>query len=1311
MGLGSWQSPAFAGRSRKSYGGLVDSPFDPFAEEDGFIPGKGRKRTRFSMHNSDWRLIDEPESPGEKNVPADWAWIFDEEAISDNEEQSTGESDRKSVETAQVQTKPELEAELQANNDADLDTVMEDGPLVVSEGREHQVDRQEEDTHAHEVPATIDQHVGSFHLFHEARRSGFVAHQPTDTPHLYPIPSPGLPIPSPLVTTSNNSLGYFASIAAGVQPQSQRSVAPGSEIKAPENNDLSGAVTEALPHAVDDHLNIPPTFASTKATSVSVSQTIDSAATSTSDAFVEQNEVVQETANDIEDGESSSSFVESSVEAAETRLDDASQRGSLAEDEEDSEVYDEDELEGSEEEPQVEASEDEELQDDVRESESELESENKDHAEDSSPEHLPAGSAHGISEYSKNTHAPQSATEIESERRTRSPVAITGLSTGESGYPVQDIQSRDGLRQYDEYDDSESEDKGGEDDEDDEEDDEDEEAGLFDEDAEDESDEYDEESGEMVEYDSESDGMSREDLGQQQQKPTHKPAQTEVIVLDSDSEDEPAPSYFPEVRKQEQPIPDTDRLRSPRRSEDEGSNSDEMPYDVETGESSEIEESSEAEEEEAPGSDVEAGSEIKDIEVGYEDEEEDDDDDDDEEEEEDRMIEAEEEDQSEGEQLQTDGIGHEGAEHAEVKESMDDDAREVSQPGAAQEDTRQEDTQQVFIQREDVKGEDIQPKDIQPEDIRQEDISNIQQDESRQEEPQVEGIREESIQAESVQEENIREEQVQQEQLEDVQQESAQKNILDEDVEGAKTQGQASKDEYMETAKFQVDQELERSRTSMSPQAPSNLDGQGPEPLDVLNRAEDTKSLQSPEPTFFDANSGILPITQQHYPAYPSSAPDNFGLAIDPALEGLEPVQGTMDVDAVHHDYHEYQDAPSHEENHVGDSTRQHDNAVLPVNGSTSEPNHPDFPSKSPDHSKTQMPLTPELSQLSKPDAQLSMELSADAIPPTPDHTQKSAPPIETLPHEPPLHQESTEVKVEDPESSALVHDVEVPTQDEVDTYHSPREHQSPDTDSHDEYESVHSLDSVDLVDMNRNTPRHHRKRAHFASLATLVDHDNTLTDTISIATEVYPVTRATSGTKDFLLVLQLTDPSMAGTTLQAHIFRPQQEALPSVADGDAILLESFRPQHFHHSVTLVNTDTSSWAVLKSTDGTQVNAPPVDSTSDRMRYATKLHKWYREIGMAMVADNQLQASIGQASREETPESNVAFSDQGSVCSPSREFRSTSSSLSQRSSRRRKSHRRITIHELRDGRMYTEVGSPSGRGSIHELRDGTVYANL
>lgn len=232
-------------------------------------------------------------------------------------------------------------------------------------------------------------------------------------------------------------------------------------------------------------------------------------------------------------------------------------------------------------------------------------------------------------------------------------------------------------------------------------------------------------------------------------------------------------------------------------------------------------------------------------------------------------------------------------------------------------------------------------------------------------------------------------------------------------------------------------------------------------------------------------------------------------------------------------------------------------------------------------------------------------------------------------------------------------------------------------------------------------------KLSYFAPLATLADHYNALVDTISVVYEASPVAKATSGSKEYSMMIFLTDPSMAGTTLEAKIFRRYKSAMPSVAEGQAILLRDFKVQSHNHSISLVSLESSSWAVFDgSGPEAKMTGPPVEYGSEELAFASGLRRWYSEAGAGMVADSQLQASIKRDSRSFTP-SSVAASDAGSLD----ETPSARDSPSARSSRRaRRSHRRVTIHELRDGTRYTEVGSPSGQHGIHELRDGTVYAN-
>lgn len=227
-------------------------------------------------------------------------------------------------------------------------------------------------------------------------------------------------------------------------------------------------------------------------------------------------------------------------------------------------------------------------------------------------------------------------------------------------------------------------------------------------------------------------------------------------------------------------------------------------------------------------------------------------------------------------------------------------------------------------------------------------------------------------------------------------------------------------------------------------------------------------------------------------------------------------------------------------------------------------------------------------------------------------------------------------------------------------------------------------------------------KLSYFAPLATLADHYNALVDTISVVYEFSPVAKATSGSRDYFMTVYLTDPSMAGTTLQAQIFRRYKSAMPSIAEGQAILLRDFKVQSHNHSMTLVSVESSSWAVFDgSSPDAKMTGPPVEYGSEEQAFAAGLRRWYSEAGASLVADSQLQASVARDSRSMTP-SSVAASEAGSL---------DGTPSSARGSRRsRRSRRRVTIHELRDGTRYTEVGSPSGQHGIHELRDGTVYAN-
>lgn len=233
---------------------------------------------------------------------------------------------------------------------------------------------------------------------------------------------------------------------------------------------------------------------------------------------------------------------------------------------------------------------------------------------------------------------------------------------------------------------------------------------------------------------------------------------------------------------------------------------------------------------------------------------------------------------------------------------------------------------------------------------------------------------------------------------------------------------------------------------------------------------------------------------------------------------------------------------------------------------------------------------------------------------------------------------------------------------------------------------------------LDRDDPEPRSQLSDFPNLAALGNHQNALVDTLSIVQSVSPISRPKSGAKDWVMSVELTDPSIAGMTMNAQIFRRYKSAMPSLTEGSAVLLRSFKPQPLEGIITLVSVESSAWTVFDDSDqDTEINS----SGSEERAYASGLRRWYTEVGSASVADYILQASIERESidRELSPPNSEVPSELGS---PS----------SRRGSRRRRSNQRVTIHELRDGTRYTEIGSPNNRNSsVHELRDGTLYANL
>ncbi|RSL97688.1 hypothetical protein CEP52_010787 [Fusarium oligoseptatum] len=125
-----------------------------------------------------------------------------------------------------------------------------------------------------------------------------------------------------------------------------------------------------------------------------------------------------------------------------------------------------------------------------------------------------------------------------------------------------------------------------------------------------------------------------------------------------------------------------------------------------------------------------------------------------------------------------------------------------------------------------------------------------------------------------------------------------------------------------------------------------------------------------------------------------------------------------------------------------------------------------------------------------------------------------------------------------------------------------------------------------------------------YLSLKSLRNSLNKTTDILAIATATpEKAHRPKHGPRDYMLTLNLTDPSMAPSGVcVAHIFRPHLAAMPAVHIGDAVLLRRFQV---------------------------VKGPPVELTADDVKYAEGLRRWWS------LLDDKAMEKIEKASRKVT----------------------------------------------------------------------------
>ena len=147
--------------------------------------------------------------------------------------------------------------------------------------------------------------------------------------------------------------------------------------------------------------------------------------------------------------------------------------------------------------------------------------------------------------------------------------------------------------------------------------------------------------------------------------------------------------------------------------------------------------------------------------------------------------------------------------------------------------------------------------------------------------------------------------------------------------------------------------------------------------------------------------------------------------------------------------------------------------------------------------------------------------------------------------------------------------------------------------------------------------PGFRTKLSYFVPLATLPSHFATIVDVLAIALSSTPITRATSGPRDYNQILYITDPS--SSTLQnsittAQIFRPNDRCFPLAEKGDALLLRDFKVQPFQKRLSLLSKESSGWAVFRKGADVQIRGRPVEFGAEERGFARGLWDWWASLG-------------------------------------------------------------------------------------------------
>ncbi|KAJ9617009.1 hypothetical protein H2200_000730 [Cladophialophora chaetospira] len=183
---------------------FVDTAFDPSIEEDGYVPGQGRKRTKFARNSGAWSLVDEDEEPQLQSTNGPLQLGEEVDLTMDSDEHGDGKQvEHERVEHAPTETQPSFENMRPPDQEfIEVSSSPPPGPAIEPPLMPQSPVMGPPSTPFR--PVNLRLPPGEVEAPQASPGS-----DATTTPRLHPIASPGLPLVSPLIQRAGVEIGYF----------------------------------------------------------------------------------------------------------------------------------------------------------------------------------------------------------------------------------------------------------------------------------------------------------------------------------------------------------------------------------------------------------------------------------------------------------------------------------------------------------------------------------------------------------------------------------------------------------------------------------------------------------------------------------------------------------------------------------------------------------------------------------------------------------------------------------------------------------------------------------------------------------------------------------------------------------------------------------------------------------------------------------------------------------------------------------------------------------------------------------------------